>query len=217
VLKVKKNHLWIGLAAGLLATSLLTGAAWAQPAAPSRAGEVALVDIAYIFKNHPRFKAAMADLQADLTAAEEKIKKGQDELRSLVEMQKKFQSGSEQYQQYDTQIVRLKSELSVTVDMQRKKLLKDEARIYHITYKEIEQLVGSIATNRGYSVVIKVDSADADPENPQTVISSLNRNVVWAARGIDITPLVMELITRNDHAADQRGAPSRPALPQFRE
>ena len=161
----------------------------------------------------------MADLQGEVTAAEEKMKKGQEEIRDLVEMQKKFQSGSEQYQQYDAQIARQKSEFSVTLDLQRKKFVKDEARIYDMTYKEIEQLVGSIAANRGYLVVLKVDGNAADPETPQTVVQKLNSNVVWAARGTDITPLVMGLISRNEHAADQRNdvRPSRPALPQFRE
>ena len=65
--------------------SILVNAALAQQASPSRGGEVAVVDIGYIFKNHPRFKAAMADLQAGVEAAEAKMKKRQEEFRSLVE------------------------------------------------------------------------------------------------------------------------------------
>ena len=105
----------------------------------------------------------------------------------------------------------MKSDLSVTVDLQRKKFLRDEARIYHATYKEIEQLVGSIATDRGYSVVIKNSNDQADPENPQTVVSKLNTTIVWAARGTDITPLVMERITRTKITQNDQQKDSRPA------
>jgi len=93
--------------------------------------------------------------------------------------------------------------------------LQEEAKIYYATYKEVEQLVGQIATARGYSVVIKISNVEPDPAKPDTVASNLNREVVWAARGMDITPLVMEEISRRMGSADGRndGRKSRPGLP----
>ena len=80
--------------------ALLAGVASAQ----QRSGEVALVDVGYVFKNHPRFKQLMLELQNDIQSADSKMKGEQDELRKDVELQKGFQSGSEQYQRYEEEI-----------------------------------------------------------------------------------------------------------------
>ena len=102
----------------------------------------------------------------------------------------------------------------MTMDLERKRFLKEEAKIYHMVYRELELLVGEIAKARGYSVVIKISNDAADPEKPDTVVANLNRQVVWASPGMDITPLVMEEITRRmgNAAADVRndGRESRP-------
>jgi len=208
---VTKKHFFFVCVASFFLPALLAGFASAQP----RSGDVALIDIAFVFKNHPRFKQMMVELQNEIQAADSNMKKQQDELRKDVELQKGFQSGSEQYQRYEEEIARKKSGLAVTMDLERKRFLKEEAKIYDMIYKEIVQLVDQIATARGFAVVLRISNDQPDPEKPDTVVANLNRQVVWAARPLDITPLVMAEIQRRMGTADGRndGQQPRAALP----
>ena len=61
---------------------------------------IALLDVSYIFKNHPRFKAMMEEMKADVERAESDVNKERDTLRKLVEQTGRFPQGHSRLQSH---------------------------------------------------------------------------------------------------------------------
>jgi Skp family chaperone for outer membrane proteins len=213
VLKVKKSQVWIALAGGLVLTGFLAAELSAQqgarPAGGTRAGsDIALLDIGVIFKNNTRFKQHMADLQADMQRAEEQMKKERDSLRALSERLNDYKAGTAEYKQLEEEIAKRSADLNVRFQLQKKEFAKTEARTYHMIYQEVQQEVDAFAQANGIAAVLKFTSENADGDNPDAVLRDLNKPVIWYARNLDITPIILESLNRRAlQQGDQRSGP----------
>jgi len=167
------------------------------PAAGTRGGsDIALIDIGVIFKNHTRFKAHMADLQADMERAEQQMKKERDSLRALSEQLNAYKAGTVEYKQLEEEITKRSADLNVRFQLQKKEFAKTEAKTYYMVYQEIQQEVDAFAQANGIAVVLKFKSEQADADKPEEVLTELNKPVIWYARGLDITPIILESLNR---------------------
>jgi Skp family chaperone for outer membrane proteins len=169
----------------------------AAPASGTRSGsEIALIDIGVIFKNLTRFKAHMSDLQADMERAEQQMKKERDSLRDLSERLNAYKAGTVEYKQLEEEITKRSADLNVRFQLQKKEFAKTEAKIYYMVYQEIQQEVDAFAQANGIAVVLKFKSEQADAEKPDEVLTELNKPVIWYARNLDITPIILESLNR---------------------
>jgi Skp family chaperone for outer membrane proteins len=167
------------------------------PATGTRVGsEIALIDIGVIFKNHTRFKAHMADLQADMERAEQQMKKERDSLRGLSEQLGGYKAGSVEYKQLEEEITKRSADLNVRFQLQKKEFAKTEAKTYYMVYQEIQQEVDAFAQANGIAVVLKFKSEQADADKPDEVLTELNKPVIWYARNLDITAVILESLNR---------------------
>lgn len=190
-------------AAGVLGVALLFSRAVAQqPAnaniAPQAGGQIALLDISYIFKNHARFKAMMTDMQHDVDAAEASVKKDRDSLKKLAESLEQYRSGSPEYQQLEQELAKKQADLQVQVQLQKKNFLQQEAKIYHSVYVEIMDVVNAYASRSGLAMVMRFNGDPVSIDNPQDVLRDINKPIVWYPKDHDITPYILEQLNRND-------------------
>jgi len=86
--------------------------------------------------------------------------------------------------------------LNVRFQLQKKEFSKTEAKIYYMVYQEIQQEVDAFAQANGIAVVLKFKSEQADAEKPDEVLTELNKPVIWYARNLDITPIILESLNR---------------------
>ena len=198
---MKKSPVGVALASSLLVGVALVAGASAQqrngPAAGTRVGsEIALIDIGVIFKNHTRFKAHMADLQSDMERAEQQMKKERDSLRALSEQLNAYKAGTVEYKQLEEEITKRSADLNVRFQLQKKEFAKTEAKTYYMVYQEIQQEVDAFAQANGIAVVLKFKSEQADADKPDEVLTELNKPVIWYARNLDITPIILESLNR---------------------
>lgn len=198
---MKKSRVWVALASCFLVTAVFVAGVSAQqraaPASGTRSGsEIALIDIGVIFKNLTRFKAHMTDLQTDMERAEQQMKKERDSLRALSEQLNAYKAGTVEYKQLEEEITKRSADLNVRFQLQKKEFAKTEAKIYYMVYQEIQQEVDAFAQANGIAVVLKFKSEQADAEKPDEVLTELNKPVIWYARNLDITPIILESLNR---------------------
>lgn len=216
VLEVTKSQLVAAALACLVVVSLAVSPASAQTAPrPS----IALLDVNYIFKNHTRFNAMRADLTAEVERAEQQLKSQRDELQKQQDALKDFKPGSVEYKQREQDLARRVADLNIRMQAQRKEFLLKEAGIYNTVYKEIQQVVAYYANQQGFTAVVKFNGDPAQEDDPDTVLRTINQDVVWYAPGLDITPVILEQLNRRAvSSASGTNAPasnpsSRPGVP----
>ena len=206
-----KSHLLAALAAGILLLGLIAAYGIAQqPAAPPVAapargapvsmGGVALLDVNYVFKKHARFKALMDEMKANVQMAEARVKRDRETLRKLAEQLEQYQNGSDQYKRKEEEMAKLQADVGVRVQLEKKDFLQREAKIYHSVYQEIAQHVRYYSQTNGISMVLRFNGDPSDVNKPDTVIREINKQVVWYAGHLDITPVILARVNQSNPA-----------------
>ena len=217
---MRKPYLWAALAASVASIVLVSIYAPAQtpgrqPVRPAyNAAPVALVDISYIFKKHLRFKAKMEQMKADVVRAEEDVKTQRTMIIRLAEQLRELRSGTPDYKSLDEEITKRQADLSVRVNLQKKEFLQNEAKIYHDTYQEVLYEVDHFAKANGIAMVLRFNGDPVDIDEPQSVLTHINKPVVWYSQDRDITKVVLDKLNRRGPAANPRVSenPTRPGV-----
>jgi Skp family chaperone for outer membrane proteins len=213
---VKKPYCWSVLAAALVSLGCLTTQAVGQaparaPAAPPMAGQsIALLDVTYIFKNHPRFKGMMEEMRADVQRAENAVKVEREQIAKEAEdLQATFRKGTPDYKAAEEKLANRQAQLAVNVNRQKSDFLQREAKIYNAVYQEIWQVTDYYCKQNGIGMVMKFNGDPADVDRPDTVLAKINQQVVWYQERMDITPVILKELSRapaaNPNAASRPG------------
>ncbi len=195
--------------AALLIASF-TSTAWAQPTRLAAQGmNVALLDLGFIFKNHPRFKQKMEMMKQDVQAFEEQMKQKQQQLEAAGRRLGTLKPGSPDYKKLEESTTKQLADLRVQMQLKRKDIVEREAQIYMETYKEVIHAVATFANLRNIDLVLRYDS-DTGPlsgvVNPNVTMKVINRPVIFQKQ-LDITKLILNELSR---ASTARGpAPSQ--------
>ena len=196
---MKKLQWWLILVAGVavfLATASSSNAQSRPMAAvgtPSSSGSsIAVLDVSYVFKNLPRFKAFMEQMQVDVSAAETDVKKERDSLKSEFEALEQYRSGTPDYKERETQLTRRRAELATRIELQKRDFLQRESKIYNTVYEEMMQEVDYYAANNGIAMVLRFNGDPVDTQKPEDVLRRINQPIVWYPKDRDITPVILE-------------------------
>ena len=197
----------IGLAS-VLAPGLASGTAEAQDTAPHR---VAVVDVAYIFKNHPGIKAQVAKIEADLKAFDAELKQKREEIKTMAAKLKGLNPGSPEYTELEEKLAGMDSKLRLEMARKRKELADAEAKIYFENYQLIAAGVKFLATHYKINLVLRYNSEDMDQSEGQSVIRGVMKNIVYHDESLDMTPGVMQYLDQKlkQSVAAGPGAPRR--------
>ena len=100
--------------------------------------------------------------------------------------------------------------------MQKNEFLQREATIYNNVYQELSQATDDYCRRNGIDMVLRFNGDPADMQRPETVLTFINKPVVWYDKNLDITYPVLQDLNRTaftPRSADQRAAPMRPVSP----
>jgi Skp family chaperone for outer membrane proteins len=209
---VRKSHLLsatgvasfkVVLGATVLIIALIAAYSVAQPPAaapamrqPGSGVNIALLDVSYIFKKHARFNASMEEMKGDVERAEAQIKADQDAIKTLTEKLERYRKGTPDYKSLSEEITKRRADMSVNIQLQKEEFLQQEAKIYYNVYQEIQQEVNYYAAANGIGMVLRFNGDPVDVAKPETVIRGINGPVVWYAKELDITPVILEHLNR---------------------
>jgi len=167
-----------------------------QAQSPQSGMGIAVIDIAYIFKNHGRFKQSMEFMKKDVLAAEENLKKDRDHINQLIEKLKGFNPGTPDYKKMEEDITHLQSDFNVRASLQKKEFLEREGKVYTNVYREIADETKIYAEKYGIAIVLRFNGDPVDPNNRNSIMNEINKPIVYQRTGIDITPYILDSLNR---------------------
>lgn len=190
--------------AALMAIALINAPAQAQNPAGANAQKfgVAVIDINYIFKNNASFDASMKELQAEFQRVDAEVKGKQQQIVKAQEQKKSYQPGSAEYKGLDEQLIKMQAALQVEVAQKQKSLVERKAKIYYDTYVQVDRVIKYYADRQGIGLVFRFNGEGADPNNPESIMRSINKPVQYQ-NSVDITPDVLALLNRQNSSAQQ--------------
>ena len=97
------------------------------------------------------------------------------------------------------------------MQLKRKEFMEAEARAYFNAYTQIVDEVTAFAERYRIGLVLRFNSEQIDPSDPQTVLQGVNRAVVYQDR-LNITPQILEQLNRGSVPAQARS--TGPQIPQ---
>src|SRR5690606_14114952 len=171
------------------------------------AHKVGLIDMAEVFKEYEKFKTLRESLQAEIDKSEAQAKAMIQEMQKLQEQAKsgQFKQDSPQFKQLEQQLIAKKSELEAFRASQQREFLRKESEISKQVYLETQDMVKLYANHFGYTLIMRFNRNSVETaENPQEVIQSMNRQVVFHRAGDDITDPVLKQL--NSQYAKQTAA-----------
>lgn len=219
---MKKSRCWAILAI-VVSLGCLYSLAVAEgplPTRPMQSGagpRLALLDVTRIFKAHERFKLQMNDMKRDVEAAEKMVRTERDDInKTATEVLPRFEKGTQQYAETEEQLANRQAKLAVLVQRTKNEFLQREATIYHNVYQEIWQATDYFCKQNSIDMVLRFNGEPVDVQRPDSVLTFINKPVVWYDPGLDITDQILAVVNRPGAApatADQRGGPVQPASP----
>ncbi len=183
----------------------------AQVAAPTAATPttlVAVIDISKVFESHPTFKGNLESLQQQAQQTEGELETQRQQLSQRNKQLAELRVGSPQYLQMEKDLARQLADLQVLARQKKKDLLQREALQYYGAYQDILTAIGRIAQRHSIGLVLRYDSRSLNPEDPQSVMLGLQREVVLQ-RNLDITNLVIDDLCTHLAANTTDRAPRR--------
>lgn len=157
---------------------------------------VAVIDIGYIFKNHPRFKQAMDTVRARVKDSESKFQTRGKDIQSRVLRLKQLKPESAEFKQLEGETARLQAQVEADMKLQRKEFLGQEAQVYYAIYQEVQSEIKTFADNHGIGLVLRFSAEQIDVSNRQSVMEGVNRPVVYQ-RNLNITYDVLDRLQRS--------------------
>lgn len=194
-----------GLTTMALAILTLSLALPGQARADETGHRIAVVDVAYIFKNHPAIKAQVATVESSLKDFDTQLQGQREELKSMIEKLKAFKPGSPDYTSLEEQVATMDSKLRLDMTRKRKELADAEAKIYFTNYQRIAAGVKFLAEHYKINLVLRYNSEDMDLDKGESVIRGVMRNVVYHDESLDMTKAVMQYLDKTMQVANRPG------------
>lgn len=167
---------------------------------------IAVVDVAYIFKNSEGIKQQVKAVEDNLKSFDAELQAKREELKASAEKLKTFAAGSPEYTRQEEQVASMESKLRLDMARKRKELADREAKIYYDNYQLISQAVAAIAEYHKINLVLRYNSEDMDLEKGESVIRGVMRNIVYHDASLDMTAGVLDVLNKKLMAG---GAPNR--------
>jgi len=191
---------WFGNAAialaSLAAASLAPTTVSAQRAESTQpqGHHIAVIDVAYIFKNLAAIKAQVGKLEDDLKKYDAELKQKQDALKQSAAQLKTLKPGTADYARQEEHYATLESQLRLDIARKKKELGDAEAKIYYDNYQRIAAAVKAIATHNNIKLVLRFNSEDMDLEQGDSVARGVMKNVVYHDSTINMTNTVLRYL-----------------------
>jgi Skp family chaperone for outer membrane proteins len=171
---------------------------------------IAVVDVAYIFKNHEGIKGQVSKVENDLKAFDSQLKGKREELKQAIEQLKTFKVGTPKYSEMEEQVASMESKLRLDMNRKRQSLAEAEAKIYYENYKLIANGVKFLAQHYKINLVLRYNSEEMDLEKGDSVIRGVMRNIVYHDESLDMTKGVMQYLDKT--MGQQARAGNAPAV-----
>ncbi|HMO13936.1 MAG TPA: OmpH family outer membrane protein [Pirellulaceae bacterium] len=155
-------------------------------------GFTVVLDVARVFKENTRFDSAMKSIQQEAEQVKVQVQGQLEALQAeAAKVIETFKQGTPEFQREETRLEQQQASLRTKARQLNEELLNKEAKLYHDTYLQMQQVVADLAEKHNIAMVLRFDSSKVDAENRADVIKAVNRGVVYQ-KELDITDMVIE-------------------------
>ena len=185
------------LFAGLVPSAVVRGDG-ARPRPPMRPHNIALIDMARVFKQLQEVRGPAGGSQGRAHQVGRQIQgHGRSQIKKETVELKGFKEGSEEYARVEKSLLTHTTQTDAFRKSQQRELIRKEAQIYKTIYLEVSDAVEKYATHFHFTLVLRFHAEDLDTEqNPEDVMRGLNRQVVYYRPSEDITNAICEFLNR---------------------
>jgi Skp family chaperone for outer membrane proteins len=169
----------------------------AQQPQPGYGPPVATLDMAYLFRNHVRYKQLDDALRAEVSGAEQLFGAEQKSMQELGRRMSEYKPGSPEYKATEEELAKKDADLRLRGAMLQKSFAEKKAKNYYDILQEVKQYVRYHAEQHGVLLVVNFNGDEIDGANPQSVMRGLTDVVLYQHRSVDITPVILELCNKN--------------------
>lgn len=177
---------------------------------------VALVDVGYLIQNHPTMKGEVESIRLEMENAQKEMDARRKDLMAQSEqVGKTYDSSSPDFKQKQQELINKESTLRVDFMEKEKEFAERHAGLLARSYKEITDSIQMIANHYKFDLVIRYskEQDEMDPKKPRTVEFGVQKDVLFRAENMDVTPHVMYVLTSKYPGAAQPAATSQAAAP----
>ncbi|MCK4602642.1 MAG: OmpH family outer membrane protein [Phycisphaerae bacterium] len=182
------------IVAGLCGALLLKDS-FAQPKASHQhpATSVAVCDVAKVLNNYQRTKRHVAELEEEKASFEAEDDKKIKAIQNLQAEMEDLKEGSKEYERRLYEIQRLTIEHEAWVKVRQGLLIRKRNRMMVQMYKQILEMTGRVAKERGIDIVLFLDDVEI-PEGASTkMVAQLlpQRKVLYSTEKVNLTDTVL--------------------------
>lgn len=180
------------------------------------ASGVAIIDLAYVFKNHAGFKQMKGELETAIQTADLEYKTRGQNFQVQAEQLKELKPGSPEFKSLETALIKEQAELNSQITLKRKQFVEQEAKMMYTVYKEILDEVTYYCQRNRVGLVLKFNGDALDMNDPQQVLAQVNKTVVYHDKAVDITPVILDRLNRRRMGQTSAGRSHPQGVPQRR-
>ena len=200
---MKKLIASLSLAAIVVGTLIYARTGQGQEAAAEVTGthQVGLIDMANVFKEYDKFKALSEALRAQVEESDQEAQAMVAEMQrlqaQLTDEDNTLIPGSPGYAAIERQLIEGQTNLETFRKVKQLEFLRKEADIYKTVYLEVQDAVTMYAEHYNYTLIMRFNRAKVeDAENPQEIIQSMNRPVVYYNDQDDLTEPILRYLNQ---------------------
>lgn len=198
---MKKSWLLVGASA---IAGMLLGAGFAlepvKAEAEAASGiRVYVLNVNKVFQDYEKFKRLRDGLKGDIEATENQLRASENIIKGKIESLNSLTNAADR-DKVEKEVADLKFQFEKDRRKYQAEFLTKEAAIYSTVYKEMTDLVGEYCGKYGIHLVLRL-KAEADESNPQAVLQTLSREVVFHHPNLDLTEAMSTALNQRQTAA----------------
>lgn len=163
------------------------------PTAPSPA-TFGTIDMSEVFKNYDKVKVTGEEFRAAVMARRNDLMKLMTEMQHESEELAKMTPNSLDYKKREDHITQLKAQSEAGREQAEREFNLKEAEMLATLYKEIQSMVARIAKWKKITYVLRVSNEPVTGSDPNSAMRAIERTVVYADAGNDITKEVIHYL-----------------------
>ena len=203
------------LSSGIAQEGARSPAAGAVPKAAAsvpNGTNVAVIDIAFIFKNHIRFNSQMKALEAEAQEFQTWMQQRERELQAIKEGLKDLKQGTPDFQKKEEKLASEGTTFQLEVRRRQLDVSQREAGLYYDAYAELEKTVALFAQRNRIGIVLKYNRDTIKRDDRRSVMEGLARPVIYQSQ-LDITSLILSEVNKGQVAPSGPVTPTGPVGP----
>jgi Skp family chaperone for outer membrane proteins len=155
---------------------------------------VAVIDLLYIFENHPGFQERKAQMDRAKEQKEKELLGKRDTLKAKASRLKEYKPGTSEYSTLESELAQDEAALQIALKKANQEFIVAEGKMYYQTYQEVLDVVKWYASQRGIAMVLRYTGKEVNPDNPEEIMKEMNEQVVYYHDAVNITGDILNQI-----------------------